>query len=268
MESLDTVRSLLSHRKREDLSDLLTQASIDFEYVNEGFTMPEGFLTMLVNAVIYAPIPYYDQLRALSEEEARPIWNAVGEVWPNKEGDGEQAIIDREFRLAQDSSTSESGTEDFLNQNFELPGLHELPIDHGISEIIHARIQEAQLCFSNEAHLSVIFLCGSILEGVILGAARREPEKFHRSSVSPKQNGKVKSFDRWSLSEFINVAHDIGLLDLDIQKYSHNLRDFRNYIHPYKQMESGFNPDRHTAAICLQVLKAALASIAGERSQL
>ncbi len=45
----------------------------------------------------------------------------------------------------------------------------------------------------------------------------------------------------------------------------HGLRDFRNYIHPYEQMVSGFTPDDHTAKVCFQVLKAALASLAGER---
>lgn len=31
-------------------------------------------------------------------------------------------------------------------------------------------------------------------------------------------------------------------------------------------MTSGFTPDEHTAKVCFQVLKAALANLAGERS--
>ncbi len=175
-----------------------------------------------------------------------------------------QSVVGTRFDTSMDEAI-EDDDESFLNKDFEIPSIHELPIASDVSGIIQARLEEAQLCFSKGAHLSVIFLCGSILEGVLLGAAQREPERFNRSSVSPKQNGKVKFFDRWSLSEFINVAHDIGLLELDVQKYSHDLRDFRNHIHPYRQIESGFKPDGHTAAICLQVLKAALASVAGKR---
>jgi len=37
-------------------------------------------------------------------------------------------------------------------------------------------------------------------------------------------------------------------------------------IHPFQQMSSRFSPDRHTAAICLQVLKAAIASLSGQRA--
>ena len=36
--------------------------------------------------------------------------------------------------------------------------------------------------------------------------------------------------------------------------------DFGNYMHPYEQLVSHFTPDEHTATVCYQVLKAALAS--------
>lgn len=155
--------------------------------------------------------------------------------------------------------------ERFLDKEFELPNLQKLPVDFAISGIIQQRLEEAQSCLSVGAHLSVIFQCGSVLEAVLLGAAQRDPEKFNRSQASPKREGRTKPFQEWSLQEFINVASDIGLVDPDIQKFSHGLRDFRNYIHPYQQMVSGFTPDEHTARVCFQVLKAALANLSGER---
>ena len=158
--------------------------------------------------------------------------------------------------------TTEKG---FLEQDFDIPSIEKLPIEATVAPIIQARLKEAQVCLSYGAHLSVIFQCGSVLEAVLLGAAQREPEKFNRSSASPKRDGKVKAFHEWHLSEFIDVAHSVGILKLDIMKFSHGLRDFRNYIHPYQQMISGFSPDEHTATVCIQVLKAALADVAGER---
>ena len=99
-----------------------------------------------------------------------------------------------------------------------------------------------------------------------LGAAQKEPARFNRAAASPKANdGKVKHFPDWSLAQFIDVACEIDLLKPDVKKFSHGLRDFRNYIHPYEQMVSRFTPDEHTAKLCFQVLKAALASVAGER---
>ena len=156
--------------------------------------------------------------------------------------------------------------EGFLSKEFEIPSIHKLPIETLVAGIIEARLNEAQAALSVRAYLSVIFLCGSVLEGVLLGAAQREPEKFNRSPTSPKgPDGKVKSFQEWSLAQFIDVACDINVLKTDVKEFSHGLRHFRNYIHPYAQMASNFTPDEHTAKVCFQVLKAALASVAGER---
>ena len=34
-------------------------------------------------------------------------------------------------------------------------------------------------------------------------------------------------------AQLIDVGCEVGVLKLDIKKFSHGLRDFRNYIHPY-----------------------------------
>ena len=156
--------------------------------------------------------------------------------------------------------------DDFLHREFTIPNIQKLPIETQAIPIIENRLSEARTALGAAAHLSVIFLCGSVLEAVLLGAAQKEPLHFNRASSSPKnKDGSVKRFHEWSLSQLIDVACEIGLLKPDVKKFSHGLRDFRNYIHPYEQMTSGFTPDEHTAKVCFQVLKAALASVAGER---
>lgn len=158
-------------------------------------------------------------------------------------------------------------TEDsFLNQEFRIPNLHKLPVEHQIAKIIEKRLEEARLALAANAYLSVIFMCGSVLEAVLLGVAQNNPEKFNRASSSPKSpEGKVRPLQDWSLAHLIDVACEIGFLKVDVKKFSHGLRDFRNYIHPYQQLMSGFSPDEHTAKVCFQVLKAALAGLAGDR---
>jgi hypothetical protein len=156
--------------------------------------------------------------------------------------------------------------DEFLNHEFSVPNVHKLPIESQVVPIIESRLSEARKALGARAYLSVIFLCGSVLEAVLLGAAQKEPARFNRAAASPKAgDGSVKKFHEWSLAQFIDVACEIDLLKPDVKKFSHGLRDFRNYIHPYEQMVSGFNPDEHTAKLCFQVLKAALASVAGER---
>ena len=167
------------------------------------------------------------------------------------------------------SSPPASIDDDFLSLEFSIPNISSLPIESMLVPIIKSRLAEAQKVLKAGAHLSVIFLCGSVLEAALLGAAQKEPARFNQAQASPKsKDGKVRPFPDWSLAQFIDVAYEINLLKPDVKKFSHGLRDFRNYIHPHAQMSSGFTPDEHTAKICFQVLKAALASIAGERKSL
>ena len=110
-----------------------------------------------------------------------------------------------------------------------------------------------------------MFFYRSILQGIHSAVAALKPEKITQTTASPKdKQGKVKPFHDWTLSNYIDVSCEIGLLDLDVKKFGHALRDFRNYIHPYQQMVSKFNPDKHTAEICMQVLKAAIADISAK----
>lgn len=165
-----------------------------------------------------------------------------------------------------DPSTSPQTDDDFLRREFAIPSIHKLPVEAQVIPIIESRLDEARKTMTASAYLSTIFLCGSVLEAVLLGAAQKEPARFNRASASPKAgDGSVKRFHEWSLAQFIDVACELDLLKPDVKKFSHGLRDFRNYIHPYEQMSSGFTPDHHTAKLCFQVLKAALASIVGER---
>lgn len=173
--------------------------------------------------------------------------------------------VARLFGKPQPTPPSSTG-DDFLSREFTIPNIQNLPIEASVVPIIESRLSEARRALGAGAHLSVIFLCGSVLEAVLLGAAQKEPARFNQATASPKGgDGKVKHFPDWSLAQFIDVACELDLLKPDVKKFSHGLRDFRNYIHPYEQMVSRFTPDEHTAKLCFQALKAALASIAGER---
>jgi hypothetical protein len=180
--------------------------------------------------------------------------------------DKSRAIVARLCGKPQPAKAPASSDGDFLTREFMIPNVQRLPVEAQAIPIIESRLAEARKALSAGAHLSVIFLCGSVLEAVLLGAAQKEPARFNRGSAGPNdKDNSVKQFHQWSLAEFIDVACELEILKLDVKKFSHGLRDFRNYIHPYEQMVSGFTPDEHTAKVCFQVLKAALASVAGER---
>lgn len=151
---------------------------------------------------------------------------------------------------------------EFLMREFSNVNVHGLGLEGAVTDVLQFRIKEIEKCFSSESPLAVILLAGSTLEGILLGLATKHPKTFNTAKSSPKDGaGKVKPFHEWNLAGFIDVAKDLGLIQHDTHKFSHSLRDFRNYIHPFEQMSSGFSPRIHTAKICLQVLKAAIYEI-------
>ncbi|MFO7666302.1 MAG: hypothetical protein R6V76_06775 [Desulfobacterales bacterium] len=161
-----------------------------------------------------------------------------------------------------ESSPSVSTEDEFLKREFSDIPIIELGFEGAVSDVLEYRIKEIEKCYLAEAPLAVILLAGSTLEGILLGMALKHPKKFNTSRTSPKdKNGKVKLFQEWSLSSFIDVARELELIKVDTHKFSHALRDFRNYVHPYEQIVSGFAPRLKTAKICLQVLKAAIHEI-------
>jgi len=172
-------------------------------------------------------------------------------------------LLQRAKTLADDSKNlTKTGSHDeevFLNQEIKIIDISTLGLDESIVPIINSRINEIKICLDNNAPLSSIFLIGSTLEGILLGVASQYPGKYGRANSAPKyKSGKIKNFDNWTLNDFINVSYEIGFLEKDVKQFSHYLRDFRNYIHPHKQLDDDFNPNNHTALICDQVLKAAI----------
>lgn len=215
-----------------------------------------------------------NRLRAFWEVESDPLVGTVLvemlEKWKYEQERLKQPYSGPTFdrcrktvnRLIGKKENTEPSEDDFLERDFGNITIATLPVESAVQPVLENRIAEALRCLKADAPLAVIFLCGSVLEGALLGIAQKNPEKFNRAKASPKdKQGRILPFNCWSLAALINVSTETEFLTLDVKKFSHALRDFRNYIHPYEQMVSGFTPTAHTARICVQVMKAALASL-------
>lgn len=163
--------------------------------------------------------------------------------------------------LARDDAAPEEKA--FLERRFnEELRIDELGLNPVITSFLQSRVDEAQACPRDRVSLGTIILLGSTLEGLLLAVALQHPKAFMSSSAAPNdRSGTTKQVHEWSFSELINVARQLDLLDVDVGKFSHVLRDFRNYVHPYEQMSQGFMPDQHTVDICWQVFRAAYSQL-------
>lgn len=274
-----------------------TLKTIDKQPFEDLLGMPSGYVLDFTNATFAAffregvGLDIYDQKYLMhgdsKAQRLRAFWEIEGdavvakvlteliELWEYKtptptEQQKRTASRCREIvaRLLGKQHTREDSEDQFLRRDLSTVSFKKVRIEANLIPILETRFEEASRCLQSNSSLAAIFLCGSILEGLLLGTALANPREFNLAPNSPKDDaGKVKPYHAWTLSQFIDVACELGFLKLDIKKFGHALRDFRNYIHPFQQMSSGFSPDPHTARICIQVLRAAVAGLTGERQR-
>ncbi len=104
MESLEDVVAILRYEDRQDLAALLTDAYVDFEYVDMRFSLTSDAHFELVNATIYASISSCKALRELSKEDKGVILDSLREVWPASEAGG-MHIQSISYNINKDSLT-------------------------------------------------------------------------------------------------------------------------------------------------------------------
>ena len=112
MESLERVIQFLRLRNRHVLANLLLRAHVSFDVSTSYGSHLFSKITM---AEIYAPLPDYDRLRALSSEDEQRILDALLEIWPPRARDME--INGVTFKLDPDSlMDQQDDTEELLQQ--------------------------------------------------------------------------------------------------------------------------------------------------------
>jgi hypothetical protein len=166
-------------------------------------------------------------------------------------------LLEIEPRLSRPIKTDEQAEETL---DIEPPNFEQFGIEAELSNLLNIRWFEIKKCLQNEAYLASIILMGSILEGVLYWLLTKNPEKSNRALSAPKDHktGKNKPFYDWTLSQMIDVAHELGWLGVDVKKFSQSLRDFRNLVHPYRQKKEGTIPDEDTCRISWQVIQASM----------
>ena len=124
-------------------------------------------------------------------------------------------------------------------------------------EILRLLWSEVERCLRAEAYLAAIIMMGSLLEGVLFFLLQENREAAYQCSCAPKKkkDGKVKNFAEWNLGEMIDAALELGWIGLGIGKLSGLVRDFRNSVHPAKQLKNSEKLGRPVAEIAWQIVQ-------------
>lgn len=114
----------------------------------------------------------------------------------------------------------------------------------GLSDIIARDYAElSNVLLPDGAWKSTVIMAGSILEAILLDLLTQDPARFTAASSSSKAPrdgaGAVKHQDSWTLYHLIEIGVDIKLLPPDRAKtFDQVLRDYRNFVHPRKEIRA------------------------------
>jgi len=121
--------------------------------------------------------------------------------------------------------------------------------DPEIRKIIERDYQEIQRAFVAGCWKSVIILSGGTIESILLDLVTKTPAAL-KSAKAPKG----KSPDAWHLSHLIEVAVDVSGITPGVEKLSHSVREYRNLVHPGREIREKLSPSKEEATIALEVL--------------
>lgn len=95
-------------------------------------------------------------------------------------------------------------------------------------------------------------MCGSILEGMLLGVLLQKKQELERRYSQGK--GKP-SLEQWDLIELVEAAEKLGLLGDSVKHLSQAVRLYRNLVHPGRLLREKIDINVEEATIAINTVK-------------
>ena len=133
----------------------------------------------------------------------------------------------------------------------------DLPAD--LAQNLLTRWAEADICSSNGAYLAATLMYASVAEGVLGWWARERCKEALTAKSAPKDRSRNPlPVEQWNLFALIQVAKELGWLDLTMGDFVDQLRNVRNLVHPWKQLRDKTVVDKRICTIAKMVAEAAI----------
>ncbi|WP_190813762.1 hypothetical protein [Saccharopolyspora pogona] len=118
------------------------------------------------------------------------------------------------------------------------------------------RVHETGLCERSGAHTMAIIGIGSFVEGLLLALfLERDAQIREHGFAGRKASTRA---DRAGLALLIDTAHDKGWIQLDAKDFMHNVREYRNFVHPAAELREKPKFDRDSVTLCWAPVRALL----------
>lgn len=138
------------------------------------------------------------------------------------------------------------------------PDFSPLAGNEAMREILARRWHECHRCVEADAHLAAIVMMGGLLEALFVARANKMPDKKPLVSAvaAPKdKTGKTVNYQDWMLDSYIKVAHELGWITASGRNVADVLKEYRNYVHPEKELRHGVSLELNDSSLLWQVTK-------------
>jgi hypothetical protein len=154
--------------------------------------------------------------------------------------------------IAQDGRGPEFSAPEDLDSR-----LRALIADPDAVELLVRRAHESVLCEQAGAHTMAIIGIGSFVEGLLYSLLTERDATIREHGFTVGANKMVKARQA-GLELLINAAHANGWIQLDVKDFMHNVRRFRNFVHPSAELADQPRFDHESVTLCWGPVRAVL----------
>ena len=124
------------------------------------------------------------------------------------------------------------------------PDFSTLVKDVRMVEILLNRWNETCKCITAGAPLAAMVMMGSLLESLFVAKVNSLQDKSScfTCKTTPKDKvGTPYQLKEWTLKNYIDVFHELVWIRHTARDLSIVIRDYRNFVHPYKELTQGIS---------------------------
>lgn len=124
------------------------------------------------------------------------------------------------------------------NSELRMPNISKLVQNAEIATILTRRMEEV-LNAIEKSPLTATIMMGAVLEALFLARINLLADKralFSLKATPKDKSGKAHELKEWGLNDFIEVSYEMGWIRKPLKDISAVLRDYRNIIHPVKEL--------------------------------
>jgi hypothetical protein len=126
--------------------------------------------------------------------------------------------------------------------------------DAALRRILERDYQEIQRAYIATCWKSVIILAGGAIEATLADLLLRHQERAVKATKAPSRPDVRADPRQWDFTTLIDVAVELELVSVGVEKLSHAVRGYRNLVHPGNEIRTKLTFGAEEARIAIEVL--------------